>query len=177
MDMTEVEKTECAKCKLDLANIDLQFAIRRTSELPDEFTRLEVQIATILLAFAGLFFGFFSEQKIQDFSYHIGLGLKLMFAFGLFSLITSLAVGLLHIKRKEKWWSELLTGSGQRVTYWTKVFEKEATFEQGKSFAKGTALGREGTFSSPLWTWIIQTICLGFAIVLLFILFLIFLFH
>ena len=174
--MTDDQKNESAKSYRELSSIELQFATRRVSELADEFTRLEVQIATILTAFAGLFLSYFN-QKIQGLSLTIIFGLKFMYASGLFFLIASLSMGLIHIKRKEKWWDDMTNEKGLKRDNWIKATQGKMPFDEAKAFHNGTSLGKQGVVVSPKWTWMLQTICLGLAIILLFVLFLVFLFH
>lgn len=56
--MSPQEKDECAKNFRDMSFEGSETASRRGGELSDEFTRLEVQIATILIGFASLFLSF-----------------------------------------------------------------------------------------------------------------------
>jgi len=85
--------------------------------------------------------------------------------------------GMLHIKRKEMFWGDALHFRTARHKNWTTTLKREYTFEQGMAFHNGTNAGRDVVVSSPKWTWILQTICLGIAVIDLFILFLVFLFH
>src|SRR5580698_2540886 len=89
------------------------FAQSRTSELADEFTRLQVQIATILLAFVGLFVGQLPK----------GLGLaaaslKTLYIATIIMVVGSLIVGMLHIKRKEWWWADHVERRAARRKGW-----------------------------------------------------------
>jgi len=173
--MDEHEKMECAKSHRDITFSGQQSAERRGSELADEFNRLEVQIATILFAFAGFFFSFFTE-KAKSFSFVVLFLLKFIFASSLFFLILSLTMGLLNIKRKEKFWDEVSNQRLVRYKKWMDAVKKQATFEEAEAFHSGTSLGKGIMISSPIWTWVLQTIFLALAIILLFALLLIFLF-
>ena len=174
--LNEVERKECAKTRLDISLSYQQAAERRGSELADEFTRLEVQIATILFAFSGFFFNFFDGGE-KPFSSIVLFLLKFMFASSLFFLISSLAVGLLHLKSKEKFWGDMSKQRITRLQKWLEAVERKTSFEEASAFHEGTGLQKGLSISSPIWSWVIQTICLGLAIILLFTLFLIFLFH
>ena len=175
--MEEKEKIECAKDCRDITHEKILFAERRSSELADEFTKLEVQIATILFAFMGLFL----DSFVKGLTGYSSLGvtmMKITFSFIFFFLIMSLAFGLIHIKRKEKFWDGFIIQRVSRFLKWEEAVKKEITFEQAEAFHKGTAQGNLGAISySPIWTWLIQTICLGISISLLFVLFLVFIFH
>lgn len=127
--MTDDEKIQCAKDNKDVTLQKQLFAERRSSELADEFTKLEVQVATILFAFLGLFL----DSFIKGLSGYSHFGVVIM---------------------------------------------KEVTFEQAKAFHEGSAQGDLVSVSvSPRWTWVMQTICLGISIIILFVIFLIALFH
>ncbi len=156
---------------------NLIFASRRGCELSDEFTRLEVQIATILFAFAGLFVGFFHGQSIVGLSDGALLILRLGFATSLFFLIASLLFGLLHIKRKEKFWDDILADRDARYRVWCDAIRADGDFEEAHSFHIGVSRGHTGINRSPTWTWVLQTIFLGIAVAELFTLAMVFLFR
>lgn len=171
------EKLACARDFRDISHENLAHASKRGSELSDEFTRLEVQIATILFTLAGFFLDNFTSEKLVGFSpQSIGL-MRLAFAFSLFFLIASLMAGLLHIKRKEKFWDEIVFQRNARFKKWDDVVRKKTSFEEGASFHSGVAVGNEGVVSSPLWSWVIQTIFLAIALLILFVLAMVFLFR
>ncbi len=173
---TEIKKSESIKNRLEVCLTFQGAAERRCSELADEFTRLEVQIATLLFAFAGFFFNFFNTIS-KPFTPIVLFGLKLMFASSLFFLILSLVIGLLHLKNKEKFWEGISIQRLIRLQKWTETLEGEIDFDKALAFHKGTISQNGISVSTPIWSWVIQTICLGIAIVLLFTLFLVFLFH
>lgn len=176
-EMSLSDKDECARNYRDISFLGMETASRRGGELSDEFTRLEVQIATILTAFATLFLSNFANiTKEKTFSDIILFGLKLMFSSSLFFLILSLIMGLLHIKRKEQFWDDAMHMKSVRHKKWLSTIKKENAFEQAMSYHEGTAMERGVVIHSPKWTWILQTICLGIAVIQLFALFLIFLF-
>lgn len=175
--MNQDDKDECARYYRNKSFETAESASRRGGELSDEFTRLEVQIATILLAFTSLFLGFFTKTSIGFSSLIVIFSLKLIFSSGIFFLILSLVIGMLHIKRKEMFWGDALHVRAARHKNWATTVKRDYTFEQGLAFHNGTNAGRDIIVSSPKWTWILQTICLGIAVVELFILFLVFLFH
>jgi hypothetical protein len=172
----EKRERECTENLINLLQSDKLFCERRSSELADEFTRLEVQIATILIAFAGVFLSIF-KNIIKDISSTTFLLLiKFTYAGTLFFLIISLALGLLHLKRKEKWWDETLHKKAILLQNWKNNFTEKTNFKTADSFHEGAISGKGIITFSPRWTWLIQTVCLGIAFILFFILFLVFLF-
>ncbi len=152
----------------------LMFAMRRGCELADEFTRLEVQIAALLFPVAGIFLAYFTAASL-DTSVTATL-MRLGFAFALFFLIASLVMGLLHIKRKEKFWDEAHVASVSRFDHWTAMLKNGGSFKETYEFHSGVGLGAYGVKTSPVWTWILQTIFLAIAIGLFFVLAMVFLF-
>ena len=171
----ESEKSEHAKSRRDVAHQGLEFCIRRVAELADEFTRLEVQIATILFAFGGIFLNYFNLPS-KNFSPNEIFLMKIEFVFIIIFLIGSLSLGLLHLKRKEQFWVESLKQRSARYRKWDSVVAGKNSYEEGMSYQEGTSV-EKNIISTPAWSWILQTICLGFAILLIFILFVVFLFH
>lgn len=178
------KKFFCAKHYADKSFKDLQDAGRRGSELADQFTSLEVQIATILFAFTGFFLDSFVNKlnilqvPTHNFSQGGILLMKITFALIVFCLISSLAFGLIHIKRKEKFWDGFFKQKLSRALEWEKVFTEEKSYEHAKAFHEGTSNGNiTAIHVSPMWTWVLQTIFLGLAIIPMFVLFLVFLFH
>jgi hypothetical protein len=155
-----------------------QAAEGRTAELADKFTELEVQIATILFAFATLFFGFFQGDKANQIhhSHLILFFLKFIFIISLLLLVLSLAMGLLYLKGKESFWREMFLRRLIRSENWGQVLLGEVPFNEGLAFHEGTALKKGVMIAAPKWPWILQTICLGLAIILLFTLFVVLLF-
>jgi hypothetical protein len=176
----------CSKHYADRAFTELNIAGKRGSELADQFTNLEVQIATILFAFAGFFLDSFvnklnsNGELASTFSQGGILMMKITFALIVFFLIASLTFGLIHIKRKEKFWDGIFSQKNPRLIEWEKALigGREEDYRNAKTFHDGTALGKvNGINVSPTWTWVLQTIFLGLAIIPMFILFLVFLFH
>ncbi len=155
--MNDDEKLERAKDFRDISHSNQVVAERRTAELADEFTRLEVQIATILFGIMGFFI-----KDIPDI-----LAVKFAFFGALLSLIGSLGLGLLHIKCKEGFWNDILNKRVIRFHSWNSVLKKELSYEEAKGVHDGTALEKGNVVGSPMWTWILQTIFLAMAIVLL----------
>jgi hypothetical protein len=175
--MSPREEVACARDFRDITHENLQHSSGRGSELADEFTRLEVQIATILFAFAGAFLTTLKGAVLSTSFDPLGIFmLKLAIAASFFFLLLSLISGLLHIKRKEKFWDEILLQRSARFDEWDKVVRKKIPFEQGLSFHMGTIAGHDKVLTSPLWTWVLQTIFLGIAVALLFLLAVIILF-
>lgn len=174
--MSEKDKIEQAKGMREMLFHTVQFSERRSSELADEFTRLEVQIATVLIAFSAVFVSSFSDAANQALSGSILILMKSSYALSIFFLIGSLATGLLHLKRKEKFWDDLIKSGANLKKNWNDVMRGTKTYEQASSYHSGVAELNPSVLFSPLWTWVIQTICLGLAILLLFSIFMIFLF-
>ena len=173
--MDPQQKREGALIYKSITHDNLSEVMLRISSLADDFTRLEVQIATILFAFFGLFIGLFDETTLNLSIGNIFL-MKLAFALVLFFLIASLVIGLIHIKRKEQFWCELYGQRAVRMNKWMQVLKKEASFEEGMSFHEGTMADGGLIASTPGWTWILQTIFLAIAVGIMFILALIVIF-
>ena len=174
--MTEEEKIICAKDTRAFTHDKAMFAEKRSSEVADEFTRLEVQVAVVLFAFVGLFWGNFSSG-LEGFTLQAAILFKMAFAASLFFLIASLGFGLLHLKRKEKFWNETIEQRHSRFLQWNRVAKQECTFEYADGFHQGASHGNNSFMSStPAWTWILQTICLCISIALIFIISLVLLF-
>lgn len=172
------QEIECAKNYRDIAHAGMLSAEKRGSELADEFTRLEVQIAGILIAFvAGILFNFFDE-RIKNLTGGLVLGMKFIYTLSVICLILSLVLGLIHIKRKQIFWKEMMNQRLIRLKKWIAASKGDGTvtFKEAKAFQAGTSLEKGNIVSTPEWIWISQTIFLGFAVVLFFVLFLIFLF-
>ena len=168
------QKIDIARNNRDMFNIRLAAAEKRTGELADEFTKLEVQIAIILFSAMGLFLKWENGKDLIS-SPNDKVILVLIFA----TLLLSLALGLLHIKLKEKFWERLLTQRDARFMKWKEVVEGEGkivTFGEAAAFEKGSAIGGNPIVTSADWTWILQTICLGIPVILMFILFMRFIF-
>jgi hypothetical protein len=176
-ELSPSQKLACAKDFRDISHENVLMSSRRGAELSDEFTRLEVQIATILFGLASLFLGSFNDANLAAFNPLGILLMKLTFALSMFFLVASLISGLLHIKRKEKFWDELMIQKNARFLEWDKVVRKIITFEQGDAYHRGTTVDKGNIVSTPVWTWILQTIFLGLAIASLLMLSLVFLFR
>lgn len=168
MESRTTEEQDFAKMFWEMHHSSLLEIMQRIAHLADEFTRLEVQIATILFAFSGIFVGLFDESLL-GFSPFGLLSLKFSFALVLFFLILSLAFGLIHIKRKEKFWEEMYGMNVVRYNKWRNVVQnKEISLKEGEAFHLGTVRDGGLTASTPDWTWILQTITLGIAVLLMF---------
>lgn len=174
--LTPEEARQCARDNRDIVNTLVSYASQRSCELSDEFTRLEVQMATILFAFSGLFLGMFKEglELDQTGSFFMKAG----FVAILFFLLSSLLLGLLHIKRKEKFWDDTLRKRAVSSTEWNAAVMKKTSFIEAVAYHRGTvAVDNDNTLiRSPIWTWVLQTIALGIAVSLMFILATVYLF-
>ncbi|KKW11061.1 MAG: hypothetical protein UY50_C0022G0029 [Parcubacteria group bacterium GW2011_GWA2_49_9] len=178
--MDEMQKVENARDTRDMLHKNALFAEERSGEAASEFTRLEVQIATFLFTFSSLFLGSFIKG-LSSFSHAEVSAMKWAFACMLFFLIVSLVLGLVHLKRKERFWDEMIHQRIRRWEKWNDASRKRATFEEAEAFhegaAKGSVSGASPMVFTPNWTWILQTIFLGLGIVLIFAISLIFLFQ
>lgn len=175
--MTPEQEKEATRIAWEASHQGNIFAQSRSSELADEFTRLEVQIAAILFAFTSIFMSSLTSGQPSESLTQL-TPIKHIFAVSQVLLLFSLALGLVHIKRKELFWDEALKQRASRLSQWEKVLRGEISFEAGKHFQSGTALGREGSIlKSPTWTWALQTVFLGIALMLMLILFIIILYR
>lgn len=176
--MEDERKLDCAKRSIEIAHASELFAERRSSELADEFTRLEVQVAAILIAFGGAYLDFLTDkvEQVAAALPNTFILIKFMYASSIFFLIASLALGLIHIKRKEKFWDEIMNSRLITLKQWIKTTEGAASYEESSAFQKGVGLEKGNVIFTPKWTWILQTVALGIAVFLFFILFLVFLF-
>ncbi len=174
--LTEKEKLEYAKNWREVSFQKGIISEKRVYELADEFTKLEVQIAAILFAFTSFFADKFNSI-FPNFSYSAILILKILFLTAIMMLILSLALGLLHLKRKEKFWSDFFEIRDSRHRKWDESVRKEITVEEARAFHIGAAYGRGNIISSPTWTWVLQTVALGIAVILICILLTTFLFR
>jgi len=151
----------------------LFFAEKRASELADEFTRLEVQIATILLAFIGLFVQPFLAG-LTGFSGVLVVLMKFSFVLAVFAIVFSLVMGLLHLKRKERFWDAMHARRVASRAKWAELIKGLTSLEEVRAYVSGIRGADADVVKSPMWTWVLQTTLLGIAIVLLLVLFLIF---
>lgn len=173
--MSDDQKMVVIRESRDITNTKQLFAEARTAELADEFTRLEVQIAAILFAFIGIFIGSLGERMASLPPYGIFL-IKIVLAITILCLIASLLLGLIHIKRKEIFWGDIMRTRVARFAEWMRAARKEITYEQAKAYQEGTGGGKEIIQVSPKWTWIMQTVTLGCAVTLMSLLSMVFLF-
>src|SRR3989344_7154916 len=167
--MSDDERMGNARAFRDISHSNQQFAEQRSEDVSGEFTRLEVQIATILFAFAGFFVTSFTDGKVLDVFW-----MKLMFSFAMAFLLLSLVMGLLQLKRVESFWDERLGQRNLRFREWRKAAKREVTFEEAQAFERGTAMGKGNLIFVPRWAWILQTVFLGCGVTFLFVLFLAF---
>lgn len=176
-EMSGKEKIESSRDMRETLQRNILFAEDRAAQASDEFTRLEVQIATILFAFLSIFWNSFSKS-LTSFSDGQILSLKVFFAVILLCLITSLIMGLIHLKRSEKFWDGMILQRIRRYDEWTKAARKQVTFEEADAFHEGAVMGKGGhMITAPQWTWILQSVFLGFAVLLILILSLVLLFN
>src|SRR3989344_787744 len=129
-----------------------------------EFIKLEVQIAALLLGFTGFL-------TVQQSGPDGVLWIKIVFAIAVTLILLSLIMGLIHLKRYEKFADQFIVQRFMRFLEWNRVVEREISFEEGKAYHRGTAAGMGLLVSVPMWTWVLQTIFLGAGVSLLFLLF------
>jgi hypothetical protein len=164
--VNEDQQLAFAKEFRDISYNDQIVAERGRAELANEFIRLEIQIAAILFGLTSLFI-----PSMPDI-----LGMKVALALTLFTLLLSLVFGLIHLKRKERFWEDTLNQRIKRFRNWDKVLQRELSYEEARGFHNGSAEGRVQISASPMWMWLMQTIFLGVAVVLIFSLALVFIF-
>lgn len=172
----ESKQYQVALCYRELFANSLASSEGREGELADEFTRLEVQIAAVLIAFEGIFIESIGRglDKIVA-SQEAIFVLKFFYATSITLLLLSLILGLILIKRKEQFWKDAANVRSLNLREWTKMISGERTYDQAVAYQEGTKLG-EVRRNSPAWTWILQTIFLGVAVSLFFVIFLAFIF-
>jgi|SRR3989344_1160474 len=173
----ETVKIECIKGCCTFAHEKTIFAEDRSSQLADEFTRIEIQIAAILFAFSSIFINLFSSVNIDAFPPIGAIFIKLSFAIALFFLLASLVCGLIHIKMKEGFWNRHIKSRHGIFLKYQDALKNKNSFEDACAYHLGVAGGEMGTVrKSSVYTWLIQTIFLITALLILFILTLVFLF-
>lgn len=173
--MSEDEKSALLQDYRDKNFEDMLFAQRRTSELHDQFTSLEVQIATVLLAFAAIFLEDFST-RIEGLDIVLVIVLKLMYIASVLSLVASLGLGLVHLLRKERFWDEHMAVRLARLKNLGQYLTKKKSYEETLAYDEGTSACKPDIVRSPKWTWILQTVALFFAVGLIVALFSVLLF-
>jgi|GEM_PF-3507116 len=175
-EMTSQQEYACCENYRDVNQDKIFMAERRTCELADKFTELEVQIAVVLFGLAGIFS---SLSKVGGISiiFTAGTGIRISYISIFILLIASLAFGLIHIKLRESFWEGHYHIRISRHNKWDEAIKKKTTYKEAMAFHYGTANNRMDVLSkSPDWTWVLQTICLSLAIIILLLLFTIFLF-
>lgn len=162
---------QCASDLSEYMNLARLSSIERANNISNEFVKLEVQIATILFALIG----FFIDAFVGDGSLNY-LAAKWGLSLAVCSLILSLAMGLLHLKRDEKFLDGITGERIHRFNKWRRAAEGEITLAEAKLFHKGTSVDGKPTVSSPQWPWIVQTVFLGIGVASLLALLLTFIF-
>lgn len=164
--LTPEEKMQEARDSRDIFRDGRQFAEQRSEEVADEFIRLEVQISALIFTVTGFIVSSFVKGGSLD-----GFWMKLAICVALISLVLSLVMGMLQLKRVEWFWDFFLRQRDLRFREWRKVARKETTFEEAMAFERGTALERGNIILTPRWGWILQTVFLGIGVGILLILF------
>lgn len=169
--LTNEQQMQCANDLSNFTNLGRLSSIERANSISTEFVRLEVQIATLLFALIGFFINSF--VGIGSLNY---LAAKAGLSFSVFFLILSLVMGLLHLKREERFLDNITRDRSVRFANWRKAAEGEISLGEAKLYHKGTMTEGGMLVSSPQWPWILQTIFLGLGIASLFVLLLTFIF-
>ncbi len=175
--LSKNKKLQNARDIQSVTHAKLLWAEQRSCSVADDFIKLEVQIATIIFAFASLFISKFSAEVLVNFSPLTITVMKLAFSLSILSLILSLAFGLLHLKAHEAFWDRVLHQRIIRYNKWSQVTQDKSSFEEAIAYQTGTSLENGVSISAPSWTWILQTICLGIGVIVLSILTIVFLFN
>ena len=168
MAITQDQKAHLAKDHRHFVYEGLTFAFQRGHELSNEFMRLEIQIAAVLVAFSAIFLGYVAAVS--------NLWMRSSFAAALFFLVASMALGLFHIKRRECSWDTVAKDRQLKFNKWLEAVAEEGGFDEARAYNMGISAGIKTVASPPLWSWILQSIFLGMAAVILFGLALVFLF-
>lgn len=164
---------ERAKHYKEISFQNLMFAESRSSELADAFTALEVGIATVLIAFSGLFTESFLTG-LKGYSGGVILSLKWLYVLSVLCTVLSLLFGLIHIKMKENFWNKTLSSRQKKYNKWQEVFGSKSDDKEAEAYAyvKGVSdAGGSGLAYTPVWTWIVQTVLLGAGVLLIMLLF------
>lgn len=169
--MSSEAKIQEARDSREIFRAGRQFAEQRSEEVADEFIRLEVQISALLFTLTGFIVSSFVKGGSLD-----GFWMKLFVCISLFSLVLSLIMGMLQLKRVEWFWDFFLRQRDIRFREWRKVAKGQTSFAEAEAFERGTALERGNIITSPRWGWILQTVFLGIGIAILLILFVNYLF-
>lgn len=170
-DKADQHYLQCARDMREIVEMGKSQSETMAHGVSNEFVRLEVQIATLLFAIVGLFLKAFTQRGSLNF-----LGAKIALSVAVSTLIVSLIMGLLHLKREERFLDSLTSQRGRRASKWKDAVEGRVSFDQAKAFHEGSTLGNGPVITSPQWVWILQTIFLGIGVAFLFTLFLMFVF-
>lgn len=174
-EFTDEEKRKYAMERREFLFGEMMFAQGRTSELSDQIISLEVQIAVVLLAFTQ----FFSDsifKRLDVIDHTLKLALKFTYLASVSCLVISLALGLIHLFRKEKFWDEQMAIRIARLRNWGRFIRREQPYEQAIAYDEGVNANKGDISRTPKWTWILQTTVLSLAIILIFLMFSILLF-
>lgn len=163
--LTDQEKMQEARDSRDVFKEGRQFAEHRSEHVADEYIRLQVQIAVLLITFMGFIVGAFLNGGALD-----GFWMKLGACLALLFLVLSLVMGMVQLKRVEWFWDYFLRQRDLRFREWRRVAKREIPFEEAEAFERGTAMGNGNIVNSPRG-WIMQTVFLALGVGILMILF------
>lgn len=138
----------------------LTFATRRGQELSHEYMRLQLQVAAMLFAFSALLLGYLASVP--------SFWMRGSYGLALFLLIASMVAGLLHIKREERAWNEVVKDRKLRFNLWQETISQNGNFDEARAFDMGISKGISEVTSAPVWGWVLQSGFLGTAILILF---------
>lgn len=155
-----IEKVEEARHLRYILHEKEQYSEERSAEAAIEFSRLEVQVTIVLLGIMGVLGNSINLHEFSELR-------KFCLAFVLFLLVLSLTLGLLHLKVTEQFWDQISLTRAMRFNKWNEVVLRKASFQEALAYQEGTKIGNGTMVRVPEWTWKLQTICLGVAIVIL----------
>ncbi len=142
-----------------------QYSEARASEASLEFSRLEVQLAIVLLGLTGVFWNMYSSNLITVIDSENLV--KFFFALVLFLLVCSLSLGLLHLKVTEKFWDQVSLVRTMRFQKWGEVISKKISYGEAAAYQEGTKIGNGVMIEVPKWAWILQSTLLGISIIII----------
>lgn len=139
------------------ANALIGLCNQKSNEHSDGFHKLQVHIASILLAFGIV------TTSITD--GNLGLPEKAVVLVGWSALLLSLFFALLNSRLKEVFWRRA-TESGQNLRFiWEMTERGELTVDAAEDITRFVQPNKR--VDSPDWPWVAQTLALGLGIICL----------
>ncbi len=161
--MNEKEEIEEAKNIRYIIHEKELYSEERANEASIEFSRLEIQIAVLLLGVIGAFVKLYLDSMGSN-------SIKVAIISALLLLVGSLVLGLLHLKRSEKFWDDVSLTRELRYSNWQKVIRGDTSYKEAIAFHEGTKVGGGPMISVPTWIWILQSVLLGIAVFIILVL-------